>query len=104
MKKEKIPVYDNCSIGNPGDEFFIDRFANYLARHYHNLHWPHRHSFFHLVLFTKGSGSHTIDFSRYDVKPNQVYFMMPGQVHGWEFKGKVDGYIINFSDSFLKSF
>lgn len=104
MEKKKIPVYDNCSIGKPGDEFFIDRFANYLATHYHNLHWPHRHSFFHLVLFVKGSGSHTIDFSRYDVRSNQVYFMIPGQVHGWDFKGQADGYIINFSDSFFKSF
>ncbi|HEX2629019.1 MAG TPA: helix-turn-helix transcriptional regulator [Chitinophagaceae bacterium] len=104
MKKNKIPVYDNCSIGNAGEDFYINRFADYLAKHYHSLHWPHRHSFFHLVFFVKGSGSHTIDFSRYDVKPNQVYFMIPGQVHSWDFKGQTDGYIINFSDHFLKSF
>lgn len=104
--KSKIPVYDSCSLGGPGgsEDFFISRFADYLARHYHHLYRPHRHSFFHLVLFVKGSGSHTIDFSRYEVKKFQIYFMIPGQVHSWDFKGQVDGYIINFSEHFLKSF
>ena len=30
--------------------------------------------------------------------------MIPGQVHSWDFKGDVDGYIINFSTTFFQSF
>jgi AraC family transcriptional activator of pobA len=81
----------------------IERFAPYLKSH-RNLHLAHKHSFYHLVYFTKGGGSQTIDFQQVPVKPNQVYFMIPGQVHNWAFKGEVDGYIINFSVPFFQSF
>jgi AraC-like DNA-binding protein len=30
-----------------------------------------------------------------------IYFMRPGQVHKWYFKGEVDGYIVNFSSTFF---
>ncbi|WP_295128816.1 AraC family transcriptional regulator [uncultured Chitinophaga sp.] len=107
MAKEKIPVYDICSLGKAhegNDDFLADRFSDYLGKYYDHLHFPHKHAFFHLVLFTKGTGTHTIDFSTFDVKPRQVYFMVPGQVHSWHFTGNTDGYIINFSASFFKSF
>jgi AraC-like DNA-binding protein len=68
-----------------------------------NLHHAHKHNFYHLVLFTEGSGHHTIDFEQFVVKPWQIYFMVPGQVHSWSFKGHVDGYVINFSVPFLRS-
>ncbi len=68
------------------------------------MHLAHKHSFYHLVFFTKGSGSQTIDFQQVPVEPFQVYFMIPGQVHNWAFEGEVDGYIINFSETFFQSF
>jgi AraC family transcriptional regulator, transcriptional activator of pobA len=108
MNKEKIPVYDICSLSKDKQEnqndLLVERFGAYLNRHEHSLHHAHRHSFFHLVLFTKGSGTHTIDFDRFLVKPYSIYFMIPGQVHSWHFEGQVDGYIINFSDSLFRSF
>jgi AraC family transcriptional regulator, transcriptional activator of pobA len=30
--------------------------------------------------------------------------MVPGQVHNWNFEGKIDGFIINFSAAFFQSF
>jgi AraC-like DNA-binding protein len=56
------------------------------------------------MLFTNGKGTHTIDFTTFDVKPFQLYCMIPGQVHSWQFEGKMEGFIINFSDSYFKSF
>lgn len=82
----------------------MERFGTYLEKHYHNLHRPHRHSFYHLVLFTQGKGSHTIDFVRYPVVPFQVYFMSPGQVHSWHFEGPTDGYIVHFNEALFSSF
>ncbi len=102
--KTNIPVYDICSLtNNSQDDILISRFAEYLAIH-KNLFIPHKHSFYHLVYFTQGDGSQTIDFEYVAVKPHQIYFMVPGQVHNWNFKGKVDGYIINFSAAFFQSF
>jgi AraC family transcriptional activator of pobA len=102
--KTNIPIYDICSLtNNRQDDILISRFAEYLSVH-KNLFIPHKHSFYHLVYFTKGAGSQTIDFEYVPVKPNQIYFMMPGQVHNWNFEGEVDGYIINFSAAFFQSF
>lgn len=101
MKKVKstIPVYDICSLSssdNRNTGIIAEPFAAYLKVH-PNLHRAHRHSFYHIVLFTEGKGFHTIDFEQFPVQTGQIYFMAPGQVHSWNFKDDVDGYIINFS-------
>lgn len=104
--KDTIPVYDICTIGGADHshtDIVAERFAAYLKVH-PNLHLAHGHSFYHLVLFTKGGGHHTIDFNTFPVEVGQVYFMAPGQVHSWSFEGDIDGYVVNFSDGLFQSF
>jgi len=99
-----FPVYDICKLSDfQQEDLLISRFAAYLQKH-KDLYFPHKHTFYHLVLFTKGAGTHAIDFKTFDVTPNQIYFMIPGQVHSWNFEGEVDGYVIHFSSSFFESF
>ena len=81
----------------------ISRFGAYVKEH-QNLVFPHRHSFYHLVLFTEGAGSHIIDFNHFQVEARQMYFMVPGQVHDWRFEGEPEGYVVNFSEFFYKEF
>ncbi len=104
----KFPVYNICNISAsptpPDEDILVEDFAQYIERHYAKLNYPHRHAFYHIVLFTAGQGTHTIDFKTFPVEAGQAYFMIPGQVHGWQFEGKVEGYIINFSETFFKSF
>lgn len=104
MIKKGIPVYsiDKLSLFKQKD-IQISRFAPYLAIH-KNLHLAHKHDFYHLILFLEGGGTHDIDFHMFPVRPYQIYFMIPGQVHSWSFEGHVDGYVINFSPSFFHSF
>ena len=105
MAKATIPVYDICSIDQGAQkDLLVERFATYLQKHYHHLHRPHRHSFYHLVLFTKGKGWHTIDFEKFTIKPYQIYFMIPGQVHSWHFEKDVDGFIVHFNEVLFTSF
>src|ERR1700743_2402291 len=104
--KNTIPVYDICSLGDGNrlqEETIAEPFGTYLTGH-PNLHFPHRHTFYHIVLFTEGGGHHTIDFEQFPVAAGQVYFMIPGQVHSWSFEGQVDGYVINFSENLFRSF
>ena len=102
--KSEIPIYDIKTISEyKRDDFLVSRFGPYSVIH-RNLHATHRHNFYHIVLFTAGSGSHSIDFQNLVVKPFQIYFMIPGQVHSWNFESEVDGYVINFSTSFFQSF
>lgn len=105
MAKASIPVYDICNIDERSQkDLLIERFGSYLEKHYQHLQKPHRHSFYHLVLFTKGKGSHNIDFVKFPVQPFQIYFMVPGQVHSWNFEGAVDGYIVHFNEELFSSF
>lgn len=106
MVQSSIPVYDISSIDRQErlQDLLVSRFGSYLQKHYAQLHRPHRHSFYHLVLFTKGKGHHTIDFQKFPVKAGQIYFMAPGQVHSWHFEGAVDGYIVHFKEGFFRSF
>jgi AraC family transcriptional regulator, transcriptional activator of pobA len=100
----RIPYVDICTLSDyQEDTIMVSRFSDYLKVH-QDLVFPHRHSFYHLVFFTKGSGNHSIDFNQFTVKPSQIYFMVPGQVHTWNFGDEVDGYLVNFSEEFFHSF
>ena len=104
MAKERFPVYDIGHLAEfKKDDILISQFAPYLKIH-KNLQQAHKHTFYHLVFFTEGAGSQTIDFQKFEVKPYQIYFMVPGQVHHWAFERKVDGYVVNFSPKFFQSF
>lgn len=104
--KNTIPVIDICSLNGTDhrrEDIVAEPFARYLEIH-PNLYRAHRHTFYHMVLFTKGQGSHTVDFERFEVRPGQIYFMIPGQVHSWSFEGETDGYIVNFSEAIFRHF
>jgi len=103
MSKPNFPTFNIDHLAaNKSDDGLLnaDRFSEYLSGNPH-LHSVHRHSFYHLLYFTEGKGEHLIDFVKFPVKKGMIYFMKPGQVHGWNFAGRVDGYIINFSPTFL---
>ena len=106
MSHQHLPTYSIHNLKesrfSPKD-FMADHFPHYLEEH-KDLRFPHKHSFYQLVYFAGGKGSHSIDFVHFPVEPGQLYFMVPGQVHSWDFEGEVDGYIINFSTTFFQSF
>ncbi|WP_207420674.1 helix-turn-helix domain-containing protein [Desertivirga brevis] len=102
--RNEIPIYDISSLaGFRKEDIMVSKFGPYSKTHQH-LHYPHRHSFYHVVLFTEGAGAHSIDFESFEVRPWQIYFMIPGQVHSWSFAGPVDGYVVNFSSTYFQSF
>lgn len=89
--------------GRTGGDIVAEPFGAYYKKHT-KLHVAHRHSFYHLVIFTKGKGEHTIDFEKFKVAAGQIYFMKPGQVHSWNFDNGVDGYVVNFPEDLFTGF
>lgn len=90
---KKVPIYDQCSLSaSPDTEIVVERLSHYLDRN-KDIVFPHRHNFYHFIIFTAGSGGYTIDFERFYIVPWQVYFMIPGQIHTWDFEGEMDGYV-----------
>jgi AraC family transcriptional activator of pobA len=69
-------------------------------RHF-EVHYPHRHDFFEILFLTNGSGTHTIDFRDYKIKPNSIFFLSPGQIHSISLSKDVYGYIFLFSSEFF---
>jgi len=103
-----IPLYDlnglSRSIGiiPLHDKIMALPFSDYV-RIQDKMNIPHRHNFYHIRLFTKGSGAQTIDFDKFKIQPGQIYFMIPGQVHCWDYTDDLDGYSVNFSENIFRS-
>lgn len=65
------------------------------------LPYPHRHDFYHIVWVTRGTGCHVIDSVKYDVRPNSLFFMAPGQIHDFSLSEDAAGHTISFSAEFF---
>jgi len=50
-----------------------------------------------LVFFTKGSGTHEIDFDTFSIGPGSVFFLQPGQMHHWDLSEDIDGFVVFYS-------
>jgi AraC family transcriptional activator of pobA len=101
--KSNIPIYDLSTFEQYKNQgVYIGQFGAY-SKLYKHLHSAHGHSFYHMVYFSKGNGVQYIDFKPFEIKPRQVYFMIPGQVHSWSFSTEPDGYIVNFSKDYFSS-
>lgn len=59
-----------------------------------DIEWPHRHSFYSLVWFTKGEGFYVIDFQEYEIKPYRLFLVSPRQIHNWDYAPESEGYVL----------
>ena len=57
----------------------------------------HKHNFFQLMVIVRGGGWHEIDFCRYVIQPNQLFFVKIGQVHSWQLGPKTSGFLVEFN-------
>lgn len=60
---------------------------------------PRRDSFYILFRITSGVGEYYIDFNRYEIKPNSLFFIAPGQVHYWKIDQPIHGDAILFENN-----
>ncbi len=63
-------------------------------------HHLHKHDFFFLLFIQKGKGVHEIDFKQYEIRPNSVFILRPGQVHRLELKRGTVGFLVEFDPAF----
>lgn len=64
----------------------------------------HRHDFFMIILFVKGSGVHIIDSVQYNITDRQVHVLFPGQVHRWNIEPGTEGYQLMVARPLLEQF
>src|ERR1043165_5896003 len=100
MKKQ--PVYRLEDFSTQKEvSYYVNRLPLHLKEH-RFVNAPHRHDFYLVVYFTKGRGTHDIDFIRYKVVPNTLFLMQPGQMHSWDLSADADGYVFFHSRSFYE--
>lgn len=106
MRRKILPVYElkDFSYFPRDEDFYANTFSAHLKQHAHLILAPHKHSFYVSMLFTKGSGVHKIDFTKYPIKPGNVFMLLPGQVHDWKFSKDIDGYIFFHTREFYNLF
>ncbi|WP_266369089.1 helix-turn-helix domain-containing protein [Tellurirhabdus rosea] len=73
-----------------------------LVKEFKGIDKPHSHSFYLVMWIRQGSGTHTIDFKTYKVKPAQLYFLTPGQVHSWKLSPDIEGFNLFFDSHFFR--
>lgn len=101
-KKEKIPV-----LGIR--EFFSDQQAE-PGFQYHEIIGKrlidkfHKHDFFLFLLFEKGSGIHTIDFTDHPVTDHQIHLLFPNQVHKWKLGPRTKAFQLMISKRIFETF
>ena len=106
MSKELIPVYSIADFKlaeKQGNHFYINHFSEHLKQH-DFIAAPHRHDFYLIVYFTKGTGKHLVDFISHDVKAGSIFFLTPGQAHNFAQIKNGAGTILFFSKEFLESY
>jgi AraC family transcriptional regulator, transcriptional activator of pobA len=95
---KKYPIYDiqrfNCNSIN--SDLYLNTFKNHLIDHSF-VEEPHRHNSYVLVFFTKGSGTHEIDFDVFTIQAGSMFFLQPGQIHHWNLSDDVEGFVIFYS-------
>ncbi len=101
---KNIPSYSIEQINSCADlekmDFDIRRLEIHILNT-NNLKFPHRHNCYNLIFITEGTGTHDIDFKKYEIKPNQLFFMDDCQVHEWDLHN-VKGFTLFFKKEFYE--
>lgn len=62
---------------------------------------PHSHNYYTVLWSQNYSGEHYIDYKKYVMRPNDIFFVSPGQVHQVNHSEDPKGMVILFSCDFL---
>lgn len=62
---------------------------------------PHKHTFYEIIWVESGSTIQGIDYVSYEVKPQSLFFISPGQLHQFEEWQHVKGGSVLFTEDFF---
>ncbi len=95
-----IPIQKPRRVDNSlSGQFNIERWGK-ISEAY-DFSKPHRHSYFEVLLFFRGTGFHEIDFMRYPVQSQSLHFVAAHSVHLLKRSQDSDGATILFSEEFF---
>lgn len=100
-----IPKIDFLKRKGHGIEFEILALEDLFSRNKslpHSIERPHRVQFHNIIFITGGEGTHYVDFQPYAFSSGSLIFISQGQVHAFEVRQDVKGYVLLFTAEYLK--
>lgn len=99
-EKSNLPLYEMRRTGD-NLQFDIMRMPDAFRQKGNAPFDVHIHKFYQIIYFKNASGSHFVDFKKYPLSGNTLFFISPGQIHYFDREISSDGAIIHFDESFL---
>jgi len=82
-------------------QFEVYDLAEYFAKNQKHSIKPHSHSYYQVIWFFKGGGSHFVDFKPFPIKKNALFFIAKNQVHHFEERKGYQGVLMHFNETFI---
>ncbi|MBB5635099.1 AraC-like DNA-binding protein [Pedobacter cryoconitis] len=101
MKESKISEYHLHKDFPEKRQFEVFSLKEYLEKNRPYTLKPHIHSFYQVLWFEKGQGTHFVDFKAHEVKPGTLFFIGKNQVHYFDDHADYEGVMIHFNERFL---
>ena len=104
MEKQDIKnIYKAVCETPSGTGFFIDHMPDFLYKGDIDDGVPHVHTFYEILWFQEGTGSHFVDFQEYPIRPGTIFFLTPGQVHRFDGRNDYKGVAIKLCTDIMQS-
>lgn len=111
LESKAIKIYNSLSefyqaLGIPlaqETEFTIHA-TDEFHRYYPEKSPLFRANYYTFVIIKEGRGRYILDSQTFDTGPRTIYFNNPGHIKGYEIIQPYHGYIITFSERFLKQY
>ena len=72
---ETFPVFNTSAFAGDGGGQFTFDLVRLEDRADIPRSFPHRHDYYHLLWMSEASGTHLLDFERYEARANTVFFV-----------------------------
>lgn len=82
-------------------QFEIYDLNNYRKKSGDKAAMPHSHSYYQIIWFFDCKGTHNVDFKTYEVKNNTILFIAKDQIHAFDNRLDINGWLIHFNESFF---
>ena len=96
-------IYKAVCEAPSGTGFHIDHMPDFLYKGDIDDGVPHVHTFYEILWFQEGTGSHFVDFQEYPIHPGTIFFLTPGQVHHFDGSDAYKGVAIKLCTDFMQS-
>lgn len=103
MIHKDIKTYSFAENAGDNTMFALKRVEDLYLKSNGESDSPHRHDYYTILFFEKGNGIHVVDFMKYKIEDNSIYFILPGQMHQVILTAEPKGWVMTFTEDFLIS-